>query len=156
MNCSILLLALLPHASPGDPVDVMNQVYKTLRAGDLAKAEVAFIQPTDKRLIKRLKKSIAETATTMRKGELAMKAVFSRVQGKWAVVVSRIEQTHGGKKERIIRDEFMLNQKGKWRVAPEALRLDPAVRPLLDDDMKALFKWYRANVDDLRKKHLKV
>ena len=90
----------------------------------------------------------------MRKRELAMKAVFSRVQGKWAVVASRIETTSGGKKEKIIRDELMFNQKGQWKVVPEALRLDPSVRPLLDDDMKALFKRYRANVDDLRKKHL--
>ena len=155
MSCSILLFALLPQTSPGDPVSFMNQVYKALRKGNLAKAEAAFITPTDERLSKKLKKSIDMTSTTMQSGELVMKAVFSRVKGNWAVVVSRIETKNRGKKESIIRDEFMLKQKGKWRVVPEALRSDPAVRPLLDDDMKSLFKWYRANVDDLRKKHLK-
>ncbi len=80
--------------------------------------------------------------------------VATREQGDWAVVMTKMTLSVNGKINQRLRDQFCYRQDGKWKVVPEGVRSDPAVKPLANEDAHALLEWYRHEAKNLRAKCL--
>ena len=89
----------------------------------------------------------------MRNGTVQIEALEHRIQNDWAVLVTRTELQQDGTSSFTVRDEFMLRTDGLWKAVPEGVRSDSAVVALLNEDMKELFRWYRAASADLEAKY---
>ena len=123
------------------PAEVFQAILSALRAGDVDAALDHVLTPSDAQRQARVATDLAKLAELLESGAVEITTDETRTQGDWAVVVSLIAQPANETVTR--RDQFLLRRGNDWKLAPEAVRGDPAVRPLIDDDFKTLFAWFR-------------
>ena len=138
-----------------NPTEALNQYYELLEAGDIRQAETLTLMPGEERRMDRLRQELRRTSKSMRSGVVQLDALEFKVQNDWAVVVTRTEVDQGESPRRLVREEFLFLQDGFWKIAPEAVRSDSLVAPLINEDMKDLFRWYRSVQSNFEEKYLK-
>lgn len=117
----------------------MELLADALKAGDADQAMSYFLTPSEDRYRERLQQEVAQMAATGGAGELTYDVGDGKMQGDWAVLAVTFKTPQGEQR----RDTFLYLQDGEWKLVPEGIRGDEAIRPLFDDDAQALLDWYR-------------
>jgi hypothetical protein len=132
------------------PQETLQLFYDDLAAGDLDGARALMLPLSDVERRRQLEVDLSEAAVKFQDRELGAKAVESKADEPWAVVVARHVRYEGGAEaEVLLRDEFLYRTPEGWRLASEAAREDPAIAPLWDARAAELLNWYRVSFDDL-------
>lgn len=131
------------------PAEAYTQFLDMLRVGEMGAAMDALLTPDDVALRQRMERGLRHTAQELTEGVAAIEPVEQRIDGDWALVVTRIERPRGADTLVQVRDEYLYRQDGQWKVVPEAVRTDPAVRPLVNASLERLFQWFREHREEL-------
>jgi len=140
-----------PHAST--PMAAYSRLLDVLRVGELRTAMNALITPDDVALQQRMERELRRTAQDLTEGFASIEPVEEHVDGDWALVVTRVVRRADTDTLVQIRDEYLYLQDGRWKVVPESLRSDSAVRPLVDESVDRLFQWFRENRAELERRY---
>ena len=136
-----------------EPSDVLQRFYDALGSGDYATARALLLPMADAQRQSKLEQSLGLTGGMMQSGEIQLAAHEHRIEGDWAVVVTRHELLRDGAREVLVRDEFLFRTPAGWRIATEAMRSDAAIRPLWNGNADGLLNWFRTAHPDLLGKY---
>jgi predicted lipid-binding transport protein (Tim44 family) len=123
-----------------------GSILDALQGGEVESALKRVLTPSEPQRRQRAGTELGRLAEKLGAGDVTIEVGEARVQGAWAVVDTTITLSEDGETQTMRREQFLLRHNGAWWLVPELIRSDPAVRPLLDADFRALFEWYRAQL----------
>jgi hypothetical protein len=151
VGIAIVVACAPPRAST--PMEAYARLLDVLRVGELGTAMNALIAPEDVALQQRMERELRRTAQDLTEGFVSIEPVEDRIDGNWALVVTRVVRPREADTLVQVRDEFLYQQDGRWKLVPEALRSDSAVHPLVDESADRLFQWFREHRSELEQRY---
>jgi hypothetical protein len=134
----------------------MSVYLQHLKSGSRVEAETAVLAPSDANRRETLRKSLERTIAQWKSGALWMDSVETHIAGDWALAVMLVTMRRNERTDLAVRDEYLFRQNGQWKIALEVVRADAAIRPLMNDDFRALHEWFRKSRVRLEEEYVKA